>query len=228
MFGGLLDHLDRLPASVRADRHRRRPRHPVAAILRRGRQPPRLRDDDSGHPHGTTHRLELARLAADHRAVGGARAGAPIVSEGHGPGRHRPGDRRFRGRGGPRPCGRPRRLRALGARAPRRTVLVARGEPPYRRLRGKHCQPRPVHHGDPGGDARTSARPVPDRHAIHDGRARGGGTARGRGHGNRAPARRRRSRRLPQRHRRDLVRQRGPELHRAPTCPTPSRRTSTG
>ena len=215
----LLDHLDRLAASVRADRHRRRPRHPVAAILRRGRPPPRLRDDDSGHPHGTTHRLELARLAADHRAVGSARAGAPFVSEGHGRGRHRSSHRRFRGRGGPRPCGRPRRLRALRARAPRRTVLVARREPPYRRLRRKPRQPRPVHHGDPGGDARTSARSLPDRHAVHHGRARGGGTARGRRHGNRAPARRRRARRLPQRHRRDLVRQRRSELHRTQHVP---------
>ena len=81
-----LDDLDRLAAAVRADQPRRGSRHSVAAIVLRRRPPPRLRHDDPDHPHGAAHRLELARLAPDHRAVRGARARAPFVSEGHGPG----------------------------------------------------------------------------------------------------------------------------------------------
>ena len=186
----LLDGLDRLAASVRADRSRRGPRHPVAAGVRRRRPPPRLRDDDPDHPHGAAHGMELARLAPDHRAVRGTRARAPFVSEGHGPGRHRAGHRRLRGRRRPRAARRTGRLPALGARAPRRTVLVSRGEPPHRRLRGEPRQPRPVHHGDAGGDARARTRSFPARHALHHGRARGGRAARGRRHGDRAAARR--------------------------------------
>ena len=143
-----LDDLDRLAAAVRADQPRRGSRHSVAAIVLRRRPPPRLRHDDPDHPYGTAHRLELARLAPDHRAVGGARARTPLVPQGHGPERHRTGHRRFRSRGGPRAARRARRLRALGARASRRTVLVTGGEPAHRRLRGESRQPRPVHAGD--------------------------------------------------------------------------------
>ena len=211
----IVDDLDRLAAAVRADRPRRRPRHPVAAIVLGRTAPPWLRDDDPDHPHGAAHRLELARLAPDHRAVGGARARPSFVPEGHGRRRHRTGHRRLRRRRGSSAAGRARRLRALGARAPRRPVLVARGQPPYRRLRGQSRQPRAVHPGDARGDARAHRRSRPDRHALHHGRAAGGGSARRRRHGDRAPARRRRTCRLPQRHRRDVVRQRGTELHGA-------------
>ena len=152
--------LDRELVPLRSDQ-RRRGRGDSAVSTHGGGDPPLWRGlHGAAHPWRQARALGRRPLAAGIRPVGSARADPPLLSGRDGGPRCPPHPRRLRGGGPAGLRGRPRRGGDLDAGGHAdRAVLVARHEPPQRRLRRGARQSHALQARDSRGPAaRRSAR----------------------------------------------------------------------